>query len=261
MPVCIKASTLSARSFLQDYNSNEEESVLEDPITMLNQDELFLQSKNGLDNWCITNISDLLIEIPCICRTLTIIMDQSSSRRSKLSSSVWFGRVMELPTIIKVVNSVDFFIKFKNKIMGKEYINAAMLLTNRPRCNLLNSGAGKHLSTFLLTGREDMFCIDADLAAWAMVVVHICCQKKVLSWMEQELHLIKKLESCVYGDHFQSSNSWCEYRDNVKTKNFRLNLVTYDRSLPKYLQCPHLNKYLLAVFIVASDLTDDELED
>lgn len=171
MPVCIKASTLSARSFLQAYDSNDEESVLEDPITMLNQNELFLESKDGLDNWCITNISDLLIEIPCICRTLTIKMDHGSNRHLKLSSSVWFGRVVELPTIIKVVNSADFLIKFKNKSMGKECINAAMLLTNRPRCNFLNSGAGKHLSTFLLTGREGMFCIDADLAAWAMVVV------------------------------------------------------------------------------------------
>jgi hypothetical protein len=261
MPVCIKASTVSARSFLQSYVSNEEESSLEDPITMLNQNELFLESRSGLNDWCITNIGDLLIEIPCICRTMTVKMDQSSNRHSRLTSSVWFGRVIELPSIIKCINSADFLVKFKNKVIGRECINAAMLLTNRPCCNILNTGAGKHLSTFLLTGREDIFCADADLSAWAMVVVYICCQKHVASWMEKELSMIRKLEMCVYGSSFQASNLWCQYRDNVRSENFRLSLITYDRSLPKYLQCPHLNKYLLAIFVVAPDLTDAELED
>jgi hypothetical protein len=242
---------VSAKTFLSQYEDVEEDDKIEDPISLVTQKEFFQESKLGMKHWKpIKSITELLMEIPLICRTLYVHLP--------LSKDPWFGSIISMPTVLKKMNTSDFLTKFKNKTINQETINAAMLVTNHPN-SFLSTKAGKHVSSFLLSSNSNKLFYEADLACWAMTVNFIFTRPEIFSWMYEELSNIQLLEHYVY-DHMLNT-SWHKYKTKVKSLEFKHALVSFSSRLDPSIQCPHLNKFLFAVFAVHQTLSDEELEE
>ena len=113
------------------------------------------------------------------------------------------------------------------------------------------------MSTYLLSGDPTMYHPDSDLATWAMVVVHLLTQPSLQSWMKAELLAIQALHQCVYWDQ---NTSWRRYLALVASSDFKLGLVTQSAHLPPYCRCPHLNKFMLACFLLRDQLSLSDME-
>jgi hypothetical protein len=262
MAAKIELTLKSARHFLEHYEENEADQSLEDPITLLNQEEMFLQCKCLLESFKCKQlcIQTILIEIPIICRTLNIVRELSApymASETSCASSIWFYEVMSIPTIVKITNTSDFVTRLKNRNSTyPEIINAAMILTENSTHCVLKHGIGKHISSYLITGIPGFFSYEADLAVWAMTMIHILTKANISDWMHQELQRIKKMEQLVYG---QSEASWCHYKELILTNDFRRIFITSCKTLPAWCQCPHLNKALLAIWIQIDRLDTEKL--
>lgn len=238
--------------FLEHYESNEHDEGLEDPITWMNQGEYFDEAK-GTDLTKLTCIKDVMTSVPVICRTITLHKPMFPG----MNMNPWLGSVKTLPTIVRYMSTANF-LKFANKEHDKELINCAMIVTKNPNGSILSHGIGKHISSFLLSGDSNLYHPDADLATWAMVVLHIYTQPSQATWMTEELEQIDFMNTAVYSD---PESSWRKYLDLVESKDFRLGLVTQNASLPPWCKCPHINKFLLATFLLRDRLDTKQLEE
>lgn len=248
------ATVKSCVDFLTQYKSNEHDATLEDPVSWCNQDDLFCASQERLSDFHPTNIIDIMIDVPVVCRTLCL----KEPYFNCVNMNPWLGCVTHMPNIIKRVTTTDYITRFKNKThdLDQEHINCAMLITTHPTGSILAKGVGKHMSSYLLSGNPDLYHPDADLATWGMVLVYLLLQPSMQIWMTEELDTIEQLNRCVYND---DTASWNMYVKLVASENYSHGLVTKSDLLPKWCQCPHLNKFILATFLLRNQLTADQM--
>lgn len=247
---------VSLRSFLETYQSNEYDEGLEDPVTYMTQDEFFRDAQDKVNMLCCPISSPylrtIMKECPVVCRTLTV----SRSPVPGITMNPWLNYVVSMPNVVRYLSTSDY-LRFQGKLHGSEFINGAMLVTRNPSGSILAHGVGKHIQSYLLCCDESIFHPDADLATWAMVVAYIFAQPECKSWMEEELGRIAFMHGALYAD---PGSSWRKYLATVRSPDFRMALVTHSRSLDRWLQCPHLNKFLLACFLLKGELSTEELE-
>jgi hypothetical protein len=243
-------SLRSAVDFLSGWETNPYDEELEDPISWTSQSEHFGSVSRPLPE--MKSILDIMREVPVVCRTITLCKPLYPG----LKMNPWLCRVQTLPTIVRFISTRDF-IHFKNKLHDKELINCAMLVTKHPSGSILGTGCGKHMSSYLLSGDTEMYHPDADLATWSIVVVHILTQPSRASWMDEELLMIEEMHSFVYRS---PASSWAQYLRQARSEDFRLCLVTKSVHLPLWSQCPHLNKFLLACFLLRGKLSPAQME-
>lgn len=242
-------TSLSLQTFLSGYVRNEHDESLEDPISLCTQAELLAEAASTALPSCI---EDALRLVPIVCRTIT--MDRPLYPGMLMNP--WLGKVVALPTIVRFATTTDYMERLRDRRSHGELINCAMLVTRHPTGSICSQGAGKHMSSYLLYGEPQLYHTDSDLATWAMVVVHILTQPTRFEWMKEDLSLIRDMHSKVY--HHEHL-SWRRYLDLVASQDFRLGLVTMHKSLPVWCRCPHLNKFLLAVFLLSDRLTPEEM--
>jgi hypothetical protein len=235
--------------FLNQFKPNEYDESLEEPISWSNQSDMFSEIPRPLP--ALNSIVDILSITPVVCRTITICKPLFPG----LKMNPWLTKVHNLPTIVRFMSTADFM-QFKDKYHCKELINSAMLITKNPSGSILAYGVGKHISTYFLTGNPELFHPDSDLATWASVVIYILTQPTRASWMIEELDTIEKMHSYVYSEQ---GSSWANYLAQVESNNFRMSLVTKHHSLPLWSQCPHLNKFILAVYFLRKKLTLEQM--
>jgi len=239
-------------AFLRDYEATPHDEGLEDPITWCNQGEYFLEAKSLLHVGQFHCIQDIMKQVPVMCRTITL----KKPLFPGLKMNPWLGCVHTLPTIVKHVSTADF-LRFKDKVHDKELINCAMLVTKNPSGSILSHGVGKHMSSFLISGDPELYHPDADLATWAMVVFHILTQPSRATWMLEELAQIDTMHAAVYGE---PKSSWGQYMATVASEDYGLALVTQSSKLPPWCRCPHINKFLLATFLLRHKLDAAQME-
>lgn len=239
----------SLNEFLSSYQPNSYDESLEDPITWCTQEDHF---KGAIPLPPIEGIYDIMCHVPVMCRTITLCKPLYPG----MNMNPWLGRVQSLPGILRFISTSDF-VRFKDKLHDKERINCAMLITKNPSGSILACGVGKHISSVLLTGDQGSYHPDADLATWAMVIVHMLTQPSQPTWMSEELKMIEDMHGYVYR---HGHSSWAKYLHQVKSNDFRLSLVTQSRSLPAWSQCPHLNKFLLACYFLRNELDPEQME-
>lgn len=245
----MNSSMQSMDRFLNDYQKNKYDDELLDPITLESQDDYF---ESGRAAWpCLPDLISIMRTIPLMMRTILI----SSPCPQGISMNPWLVVVLDLPSVIKRVNTNNFFL-LESKNMNGETFNSGFLLSSNPEHNIIRSGIGKHISSFLISGKSNMFHPEADLAIWASVVLYVLKHPTILSWMFEELDTIQNLCKLTYNDPVCS---WNQYVKNVKSENFRLCLVAQHPSLNPAFRCPHLNKFIFACFILRDSLSSDEL--
>jgi hypothetical protein len=253
----IDHTCVALRAFLEAYEPNAHDEELEDPVTWVTQNEYFAEAQGKLqDIVCPAaqppTLRGIMLDCPVVCRTLTV-------RRTTVCGirmNPWLVSVITMPNVVRLLSTSDY-LRFEGKQHGSEIINSAMLVTRDPRGSILSTGAGKHIQSYLLCGSDELYHPDADLATWAMVVAHLLTQPDQQSWMAEELERICFLHHAVYRD---PTSSWRKYLALVRSDDFRLALVTQSRELEPWMQCPHINKFALAVFLLKDKLTVDELE-
>jgi hypothetical protein len=247
---------VSLRSFLETYQTNEYDEAHEDPVTYMTQDEFFKDAQSTMNVICCPKnlpfVATIMRECPVICRTLAV----SRTVVPGIKMNPWLNFVSHMPNIVRYVSTADF-LRFKGSWHGSEFINGAMLVTKNPSGSILAYGVGKHIQSYLLCGTDEVFHPDADLATWAMVVCYIMAQPECKSWMTEELENITFMHGAVYGE---PDTSWRKYLATVRSPDFSLALVTQSRHLERWLQCPHLNKFLLACFLLKDELSAEELQ-
>ena len=252
----LEHTCVSLRSFLEAYKSNEHDEGLEDPVTYMTQDEFFLDTQSKVDTICcpknLPYVRTIMRECPVVCRTLTV----SRISVPGITMNPWLSHVVAMPNVVRYLNTSDF-LRFQNKVHGSELINCAMLVTKNPGGSILAAGVGKHIQSYLLCGDDGIFHNDADLATWAMVVTHVLTQPDQQSWMMEELERIDFMHGAVYSEE---GSSWRKYLATVRSSDFRMALVTQSKHLEPWLQCPHLNKFLLACFLLRRELSPEEME-
>ena len=231
----------SLRQFLATYEPTPHDETLEEKINWCTQAEYFADAKAHARD-ILPNVPTLIhvIEyLPLICRTLTM----KKPLPQGLHMNCWLGKVEAMPTILTHITTYDFFERFNNKASSHgEIVSGIMLVTKHPSGSLLSRGIGKHLASYLLTRNADLFFPDADLATWAMVAVHILGQQHQAEWMSDELASLKFMHSAIYAQDC----SWTRYLMTVWSGSFRQSLITNNDI--RHCECPHLNKFILAVF-------------
>ncbi len=241
----------SLRQFLIGYAPNQYDESLTERVNWMNQAEYFLDAKSNMDKvLSAPSIIHLIEHIPVICRTLTIQFPLPAG----LQMNVWLVKVTAMPTILSYVTTLDFFAQLKNKTLSHgENVNSIMLVTKDPGGSLLTKGIGKHLASYLLTRNANLFYPDADLSMWAAVSVFILNHRDISSWMLDELNVLCAMHKAVYS----SACSWTKYMKVVASDEFVQSLVS--KCDNTFLSCPHLNKFILAVFFL-QDLNLAQLE-
>lgn len=252
MKVYFKADILktmnSMKKYLDSYQPNTEDENLVDSITMETQSEMICA---GMSEWpCAPNICQIMTTIPLMIRTVSV-----ASLPRNITKNPWLIEITSLPSVIKHVNSRDFF-RLRNKVLSNEIFNSGFLVNGNMRNCVIAQGVGKHISSFLLSNNQEYFHPDTDLAMWAAVIVLVLRNNTISSWMERELGQIDKLNAAVY---LNSKCSWSKYVKQVGGNDFRLALVSESPHLPSFLKCPHINKFILACYFQRYVLTTEQL--
>jgi hypothetical protein len=237
-------------NFLQYYEANEYDDNLVDPITLNSQSEYFLSGKSL---WpCLPSLQCVMNTVPLMMRTVTVALPHSEG----IKMNPWQVIVVALPGVIKMISTKDFF-HMRNKVINGERINSGFLITNHPEKSLLSTGAGKQISSALLLSSFSGYHPESDLAMWGSVVIFILKRENVVEWMKEELKTIEFLNKSVY---HCSGASWKKYLNCVQSDSFRLCLLAQHPSQPACLRCPHLNKFILACFVLREKLSVEELK-
>lgn len=239
----------SVNKFLDEYEKNDFDETTLDPITLETQSEYFQEAKQ---NWpCLPEITCIMKFVRIMVRTVQIAITPA------ITVNPWLVMVVSLPNVINKVNTKNFF-RLELQHRNGEFFNSGFLVCENPVHNFLRTGAGKHFSCYLMSKKTNMFHLEADLAMWAAVVHYIMREKKIASWMCDELKLIENMCKIVYCDPLCS---WNVYVQNVKSENYKLSLVQQHPDLNPSLRCPHLNKFVFACFMLRNELNARELTD
>ena len=240
--------TKSFQAFMRSYTPCREDEELEDPVTWCTQAELF-ESVDADDVAAKTlTLTDIAPKIPLVCRTLDV--DWVASRKTNLC--LWSISLISLPTVLKYTNTQDYLRRFKDQKNDKEFISGAVIVTRR-KDSILDYGVGKYLSSYLLCGNGTTFFHDAVQASWSVIAIHIISQPTRMAWMEDELDLIRLMNSNL------KLTSWKRYLSLVESDAFKLALITSSPDLPVHVQCPHVNKFVFATFLCKDKLSTPEI--
>lgn len=246
----INLTMQSINKFLDEYEKNDFDDTTLDPITLETQSEYFQEAKS---NWpCLPEITCLLKSVRVMVRTVQIAVISQA-----ITMNPWQVVVLAMPNVINKVNSKNFF-RLESQHKNGEVFNSGYLVCENPKHNFLRTGAGKHFSCYLMSKKPTMFHPEVDLAMWAAVLQYIMSQKKIATWMFDELSLIERMCKTVYSDPL---SSWNIYVQNVKSPNYRMSLVQQHPDLNPSLRCPHLNKFVFACFMLRQELSAEELAD
>jgi len=248
----------STLEFLKEWKPNPHDEALDDPISWLTQQDHFEGARFGIIEYNppetevkLLKLEHIMEHVPIVCRAITIKTNAFGCTRM----NPWLGCVQSLPAIMRYMSTADY-LRFKDKKQSGELFNCAMLVTKHPGGSILGLGAGKHISSFLLSGDPSLYHPDADLATWAMVVVYINTQESRQAWMLDDLRTIDAMHSAIYRDN---RSSWTQYLYQVAGQDFRLALVTQSSKLQPWCQCPHLNKFMLACYFLRDKLNAEEM--
>jgi len=256
MKVYFKADNVktlqSMTKFLAKYEGNAADENLVDSLTMQTQYELIEAAKIAWPTLTSTPcILDIMSTVPLLLRTVCI-----APLPIGIHKNPWMVEVVALPSVIKHVNSRDFF-KIRHRTLNGELFNSGYLINNNIKQCIISQGVGKHISSYLLSNDTEYFHPETDLAMWASVIVMLLSKQTLCDWMREELDLISKLNSVTY---VSAKSSWNKYVCQVEGENFRLALVTENPSLPSHLKCPHINKFIMACYFLKDRLTAEQLK-
>jgi len=250
-------SKQTLKLFLEHYEVNPYDEMLEDKISLCSQAAFLQDAKESLKLMLpqIPTLVHLIQFMPLVCRTLTLSMPLPDG----LQMNPWLGCVVGMPTILTHMTTYDFFERFNNRLERRgEVINGVMLVTNDPSGSLLAKGIGRHLASYLLTRNSDLYFPDADLATWGMTAAFLLRQPVLSEWMLTEMRSLVDMAKAVYS---APNGSWSSYVEEVMSDGFRRALLTSSVVLPKHCQCPHLNKFVLACMVAGDRLTLPQLQE
>jgi hypothetical protein len=249
----------SVASFLRSWRPNEADRALCDKVFLASQEEYFADAQLHADAILprLDSVLDLVKLLPIVCRTLTIRWPLPAG----ILMNPWLGKVEAMPTIVTHVTLHTFFAQLRtDKVRNGERINGLMLVSGDPSGLLLSKALGKFLSTYLLVRNHEVFLFEADLATWAMVLVHLLNRPTMADWMGGEMASIRLMHDSVYGGERTGTPpqavppqavppkgplKWQDYVDCVRDGCERNPLAP--------AHCPHLNKFVLACWIARVD--------
>lgn len=255
---------------LRDYGGDAADLALEDEIGGYTQGEVLRDAQAVLPalESSVHSVIDLLRRLPLVGRTLTLrpVCDGADM-------NPWLQEVVGLPSTIKLMTTYDLLHTPQSVLNSRansaaaddaddgwdaadprrgmaippETINHLLLLPgSMGRCGWMHLCA-----TYILLRNETLFHPEAWAGTMAATVCHLLTLDTGAAWVREELARVRSAFAAAYNN--QTAEGMGQYLAHARGDQFRECLVTASDALPGWCRCPHLTKYVFALWLCGEE--------
>jgi hypothetical protein len=207
----------------------------------------------------VGGVVDLLARMPLIGRTLTIKPVGDGA-----DMNPWLLEVIGMPSTVRHMTTYDF-LHTPQSVLNMRAISAAANGSDSDSdSDLIPRGTINHLlllpgslgmggwmhapATYLLLRNETLYHRDAWMSTMAATVVYLLQQHVETEWVRAELARVRAAFEGVYTE--RNAGDFFAFMAQLSTHEYRRCLPTESPALPRHCKCPHLTKFIFAVWLV-----------
>lgn len=228
-------------SYLSGYNEDDNDNKSDELVTdsIITQKESILDAKSVLsDIRCLDNFVQIVETFPFIGRLINI------KKCAGTQINPYLLEIDSVPTVFTVLNSIDFFTRYKGEYVSNNLIERANCIIPivKNKNSFFNKQIGWHLATYSLCRNIELVFPTAFLGMQAALVVW-CLSNRNTEYIGDILDETYQSYMCTYTESFKLN----KYINKLKTDEFRQCLITYSKDLDT--TCEHLTKFVFGMYI------------